>query len=418
MKSFFRLLPASIAQAWHELRSNALRSVLSLLGITIGIFCIMSIKSAVDSLEYNIRKSFEKLGDDVLYVTKQPWNEDPSMNWWKYVRRPDPNFADYRAVRANSPGAELSAFSIFLGRKPVKFGSNVADNAYLVAATEDYARLFNVQLSDGRFYSPVEYATGSKVAVIGSQVADILFGGLDPIDKEVRLLGHRVRILGVIEPSGKDLIKVMDFDRAVLISYPLARSIANVRESGNYGGGMIAVKADPAYQVEEVVDQVIGAMRVSRRLSPRMDNNFAVNEMSILTQILEQFFRVLNLAGFSIGIFALFVGMFSVANIMFVSVKERTAQIGIKKALGARSLFILIEFLVEAVILCIVGGIAGLLLVLLVIKVIAAAADFPMYLSWQNVGLGIAVSAVIGILSGLIPAIQAARMDPVEAMRN
>lgn len=378
----------------------------------------MSIKSAVDSLEHNIRTSFEKLGDDVLYITKQPWNEDPGMNWWKYVRRPDPSFSDYRAVRANSPGASLSAYSIFLGRKPIKYGNSLAENTYLIATTDDYGRIFNIGLKDGRFYSPVEYATGSKVAVIGSQVADMLFGGLDPIDKEVRFLGHRVRIIGVIEPSGKDLIKVMDFDRAVLISFPLARSIANVRVTGVYGGGMIAVKADPEYAVDEVMDQVIGAMRVSRRLSPRMENNFAVNEMSILTQLLEKFFGVLNMAGLAIGIFALFVGMFSVANIMFVSVKERTAQIGIKKALGARSVFILIEFLVEAVILCIIGGMAGLVLVLVVIKGIAAAADFPMFLSWSNVVLGIAVSALIGILSGLIPAIQAARMDPVEAMRS
>lgn len=418
MKKFFLILPSSIGQAIHELRSNMMRSVLSLLGITIGIFCIMSIKAAVDSLEHNIRQSFEKLGDDVLYVTKQPWNEDPGMNWWKYVRRPDPNYMDYKAIKANSPAVKYAAYSIFLGRKPVKYESNLVDNAYLIAVTDDYEKIFSLNLSEGRFYSQTEYVSGSTVAVIGTQVAEMVFGGLDPIGKEVRLLGHRVRIIGVIEPSGKDLIKVMDFDRAILIGYPLARKIANVRESGFYGGGMVAVKAQVGVQMEEASDQVIGALRASRRLSPRVENNFAVNEMSVLTKLLEQFFKVLNLAGFAIGIFALIVGMFSVANIMFVSVKERTNQIGIKKALGAPSAFILIEFLVEAVVLCIIGGIFGLGLVLVVIKGIAAVADFPMFLSWENVIIGISVSAVIGILSGLIPAVQAARMDPVEAMRS
>ena len=418
MKTFLHILPASFLQAISELRTNMTRSVLSLLGITIGIFCIMSIKSAVDSLEGNIRQSFEKLGDDVLYVTKTPWNEDPMANWWKYMRRPNPTFSDYKAIKDHSSNSEYVSYSVFLGRKPVKYGSNSADRAYLVAATEDYERVFNVQLSEGRFYSPIEYQTGSMVAVLGSEIAEILFAGLDPIGKEIRLLGHRVKVIGLIEPSGKDLIKVMDFDRAIMISYPLARKIANVRESGDYGGGMVAVKARKGSDLVEVTDEVIGAMRIGRRLSPRTENNFAVNEMSILSQLLDKFFQVLNMAGFAIGIFALFVGMFSVANIMFVSVKERTNQIGIKKALGARSFFILLEFLIEAIILCLVGGIAGLVLVLIVIKVIAAAANFPMTLSFENVAIGILVSAVIGILSGLIPAIQAARMDPVEAMRS
>ncbi len=418
MKAIFQLLPASFLQALNELRYNRTRSLLSLLGITIGIFSIMSIKSAVDSLESNIKQSLEKLGDDVLYVTKQPWNEDPSMNYWKYLRRPNPDYHDFKVIQTNSEHAQYVTYSVFLGPKPVKYGASSVDQAYLVAGTADYANLFNLQFQDGRFFSPIEYQTGSRVTVIGSRIAEMLFGNLDPIGKEIMVKGNKLKVIGLIEPSGKDLIKVMDFDRAVLISYPLARQIANVRQAGNYGGGMIAVKASKSSDLEMVTDEVIGAMRSGRRLSPRQDNNFAVNEMSVLTSLLDKFFSVLNLAGMAIGVFALFVGMFSVANIMFVSVKERTHLIGIKKALGAKGTFILLEFLVEAVILCIIGGVAGLLLVLVVIKGIAAAADFPMFLSWQNVSIGIIVSAVIGILSGLIPALQAARMDPVEAMRS
>ncbi len=418
MRAILMLLPASFFQALNELRFNRTRSFLSLLGITIGIFCIMSIKSAVDSLENNIKQSLEKLGDDVLYVTKQPWNEDPSMNFWKYLRRPNPDYRDFKAIQANSEHAQYVTYSVFLGAKPVKYGASSVDRAYLAAGTEDYANLFNLQFQEGRYFSSIEYQTGSRVAVIGSRISEMLFGNLDPIGKEIKVSGHKLKVIGLIEPSGKDLIKVMDFDRVVLISYPLARQIANIREAGNYGGGMVAVKAHQSTDLESVTDEVIGAMRSGRRLSPRQENNFSVNEMSVLTSLLDKFFNVLNLAGLAIGIFALFVGMFSVSNIMFVSVKERTHLIGIKKALGAKAMFILLEFLVEAVILCVIGGIAGLLLVLLVIKGIAAAADFPMFLSWQNVAIGITVSAVIGILSGLIPAMQAARMDPVEAMRS
>ncbi len=418
MRAVLQSLPASFLQALNELRYNRTRSLLSLLGITIGIFCIMSIKSAVDSLESNIKQSLEKLGDDVLYVTKQPWNEDPNANYWKYLRRPDPSYQDYKAIKANSQSSEFVTYSLFLGAKPVKYGASSVDRAYLIAGTEDYSNLFNLQYSDGRYFSSIEYQTGSRVTVIGARIAEMLFGNLDPIGKEIKVNGHKLKVIGLIEPSGKDLIKVMDFDRAVMISYPLARQIANVRQAGNYGGGMVAVKAYKDSDMETVTDEVIGVMRSSRRLSPRQNNNFAVNEMSILTSLLDSLFSVLNLAGMAIGIFALFVGMFSVANIMFVSVKERTHLIGIKKALGAKSVFILLEFLVEAVILCIIGGVAGLLLVLAVIKGIEAVADFPMFLSWQNVFIGISVSAVIGILSGLIPALQAARMDPVEAMRS
>ncbi len=418
MRAILQSLPASFLQALNELRFNRTRSILSLLGITIGIFCIMSIKSAVDSLENNIKQSLEKLGDDVLYVTKQPWNEDPNANYWKYLRRPNPNYQDFRSIKEKSESAEFVTYSIFLGAKPVKYGASSVDRAYLIAGTEDYSNLFNLQYSDGRYFSSIEYQTGSRVTVIGARIAEMLFGNLDPIGKEIKVNGHKLKVIGLIEPSGKDLIKVMDFDRAVMISYPLARQIANVREAGNYGGGMVAVKAYPGSDMEAVTDEVIGIMRSGRRLSPRQDNNFAVNEMSILTTLLDSFFSVLNWAGFLIGVFALFVGMFSVANIMFVSVKERTNLIGIKKALGAKAVFILLEFLVEAVILCLIGGLAGLLLVLAVIKGIAAVADFPMFLSWQNVFIGISVSAVIGILSGLIPALQAARMDPVEAMRS
>lgn len=405
-------------QAIHELRTNMLRSFLSLLGITIGIFCIMSIKSAVDSLESNIRKSFEKLGNDVLYISKMPFNEDPSENYWKYMRRPNPGYFDFISIKNRVPQAEYVAYSVFLGRNDARYMSNTAEGMYAVAITEDYDRLFNINLKEGRFYSTMEYQTGAMVVVIGHQVADLLFGELDPIGKHVKIMGHHLTVIGVIEPSGKDLVKVMDFDKAVLISYPLARKIAYIRTGGDYGGGMVAVKAAETHSIEAVKDEVIGAMRASRRLNPQQDNNFSINELSMLSKLLDEVFKVINLAGMAIGIFALLVGMFSVANIMFVSVRERTAQIGIKKALGARSAFVLFEFLTEAMVLSLIGGLAGLLLVFFVINVIAVAAEFPMYLSLFNVALGIFVSAGVGLIAGLLPALQAARMDPVEAMRS
>lgn len=417
MQILFKVISESFAQAIQQLLANKLRSFLSLLGITIGIFCIISVKSAVNSLEDNIRSSFEKLGDDVIYISKLPWNEDPHENYWKYMRRPNPTYEDFQWVSQKVKSAELVSFSVFIGGKTLKYMSNSVDRAFALAITYDYADLFKIEFDKGRFFTPMEYSMAKNQVILGNKVASELFGAIEPIGKEVKVMGHKMEVIGVIKKSGKDLINPVNFDDAVLVSYETAKHMVNVKPNNPWGTSL-NVKAAKGISLDQLKDEVTGVMRAHHHLRPREGDDFSMNELTMITSFLDGFFKVLNMAGFIIGIFAMIVGMFSVANIMFVSVKERTNLIGIKKAIGAKRYMILLEFLIESIILCIIGGILGLVFVFAIITTISHLIDFDMYLSLNNALIGIGASVFVGILSGFIPAIQASNMDPVVAIRQ
>ncbi len=420
MKQFFRILSEGAIQAWQQLIANKLRSFLSLLGVTIGIFCIIGVKSAVDSLEDNIRGSMEKLGNDVIYVEKFSWGEDPGKNFWKWMRRPSFTFSEYEELRERLQNAEMVGYWQYLGSKTVKWQSSSVERVFTLGVTEDCHDLFHLEFEgDGRYFSPIEYQSGSDVCILGGVIAEEIFGvGIDPIDKEVKVNGRKLRILGVLKKSGKDLLKPFNFDNGVLVSYNLARRGFGIRAKGDFDRTSLMVKAKPGVDLDIMKDEITGILRGERRLKPKEENNFALNTLSILSGLFDSVFSTLNIAGFIIGIFALFVGMFSVANIMFVSVKERTNIIGVKMALGAKRWFILLEILFEAVVLCVVGGLIGLGLIALVTFGISKALDFDMHLSFSNTFIGLLTSVIVGVLSGLIPAAQASRMDPVEAIRQ
>ncbi|MEO7174145.1 MAG: ABC transporter permease [Saprospiraceae bacterium] len=414
---FFKIIQEGVSQAVSQLLGNKLRSFLSLLGISIGIFCIISVKSAVDSLEANIRHSFEKLGNDVLYISKTPWNEDPNGNYWKYLKRPDPDFRDFQAINEKSKFTDMTALSFFLGFKTLKYKDSHISNVFAIAVTEYYADMFKLEFEHGRYYSTFEYQNASDKIVIGHNTAENLFGPLDPIGKYVIVLGKRMQVIGVIKKGGRDLINPLNFDDCFLMSYNLARKYLNLGTNSPFGTSL-NVKAKSNINLEDLEGEVTGILRNVRQLKPLEKDDFAINKLSLLAGFLDSIFGVLNIVGFMIGIFALFVGMFSVANIMFVSVKERTNIIGIKKAIGAKSNVILIEFLIEAVILCIFGGLLGLAFVFAIAELVTVLLNFEINLTLQNVVLGLSTSAVIGVIAGLLPAFQAARMDPVEAMRR
>ena len=412
MQILLKILWESIDQAMQQLRANKLRSFLSLLGITIGIFCIIAVMSAVDSLEDNIKGSFEELGNDVLYISKLPWAEDPSESYWKYFQRPSPSYEDYQVLKARTKSASLVTLLVRIGVRTIKYRSNNVEGAFVFAATYEYGEMFNMQFERGRYYSPYEYENGSNKVILGYTIADELFGSIDPIGKHVKLMGRTMQVIGVIEKSGRALVNPLDYDDAIFLSYNLAKKVADVKMKKSAWGTQLNVKARPVSNIDELRDEVTGVLRSHRRLKPREKDNFSLNEISIITQFLDNIFGVLHLAGIAIGFFAILVGMFSVANIMFVTVKERTNIIGIKKALGAKRSFILLEFLIEAIVLCIIGGLLGLLFVFLTLKILTAVIDFEMFLSVQNVLIGIILSIFIGLISGFIPANQAARMDP------
>ena len=417
MYRILKIIKESYLQAFQQLLGNKLRSFLSLLGITIGIFCIISVQSAVDSLADNIKKSFEKLGNDVIYVDRQPWTEDPGENYYKYMKRPKLSYEDFKAVSEKSKLAEYASFSLFIGGKTVKYLSNSIERAFVFGASAQYAEMYKMQFDEGRYFSNEESKKGVDKCLIGNTIASELFPNMDPIGKDIKVLGRKLNIIGVIEKSGKDLVNPLNYDKCIIISFNLARKMVNTKSNGPFGTNL-AVKAKDGVTLGQLTDEVTGIIRNSRGLRPMDSNNFAVNELSSLTNILNSFFGVLNLAGFVIGLFAILVGMFSVANIMFVSVKERTSIIGIKKAIGARQWIILLEFLIEAIVLCLIGGLIGLILVYSTMKILTSVLEFEMFLSFNNMLIGVGLSVVIGILAGLLPAWQAARMDPVVAMRG
>jgi putative ABC transport system permease protein len=413
MRIFFKIFGEGIVQAVQQLVGNKLRTFLSLLGITIGILCVISVLSAVSSLEYNIRSSFEQLGDDVIYVNRFSWGENPQENWFKIKRRPEPDFDDYEAIVRNVRSYEKVAFSSFIGRKSMEYKSDNVSNVILSGVTYDYQDIFQMTFDQGRYFSLSEYNNGTNAVVLGYEVAAGLFGeGGNAIGKRVKIAGRKMLVIGVLEKEGTDLINPVNFDQVAFISYYAARSLKTLDE------GDIQVKAALGVTNAQLRDELTAALRNERRLKPKEENDFALNELSILSGFFDAIFGTLNIAGWIIGGFSLIVGGFSVANIMFVSVRERTGLIGIKKALGAKNYFILLEFLVESVILCILGGIVGLILVYALAKVATAVSGFEFFLSQSSIIIGVSVSVFIGIVSGLIPAVQASRMDPVEAMRK
>jgi len=417
MKIYIRILLESIIQAKNQLVNNKLRTILSLLGISIGIFSIVIVKTAVDSLEYNIKNSFSKLGTDIVYIDKMPWNEDPQANYWKYKRRPDISIDDFRAIKSKVKSAKKSAFTVFVAGKTLKYKSSSVDGAYILAPTWDFGDLMKLKFEKGRYFTRREYTGANNKVILGNTVAGELFLTVDPIGKYIKFLGQKFQVVGVLEREGDNIVDVMPFDNAILINYNTARKYINVRDTRRTGR-LLSVQAKSDKEVDKLKDDLTIVLRKERRLKPKEKDDFAINESSLFTKILDKVFGTMNIAGFFIGIFALIVGMVSIANIMFVSVKERTKIIGIKKAIGARRIIILLEFLIEAIFLSLMGGTVGIILVYLTTILINNMVDFELFLSIGNILYGVIWSIGVGIIAGLFPAFKASKMNPVDAIRK
>jgi putative ABC transport system permease protein len=417
MLKYLKITFESIRQALLSLTTNKLRTILSLLGIMIGIFCIIAVLSAVDSLEANIKEGFKELGNDVIYIDKMPWNEDPNQNYWKYMKRPEPTIKDAEALQKHSKLANSVNFCIFNGGKSIKYNSTSISNAFIMGTTYDYVKLKTATIEKGRYFTPLEYERGANGLILGATVAQSLFGKIDPIGEHVKFLGQSFQVVGVLKKEGENMFNFINFDEVIWIGYNTAKKYINV-SNPRMVGEMLCVQAKEGVDLDELKGEVSGIMRAVRRLRPIEDDDFALNELSMLEQVIGPLFTVLNVVGFTIGIFALIVGMFSVANIMFVSVKERTNIIGIKKALGATKPIILSEFLIESIMLCLLGGTMGIALVFALLKVATALSGMHFGLSAFNIAIGVFFSVFVGVVSGLIPAIQAANLDPVEAIRK
>lgn len=417
MFTLLKVIFESIRQAFSSLIGNKLRSFLSLVGITIGIFCIISVKSAVDSLQNNVMEGLSEIGTGVVYVEKYPWNEDWEDNYFKYMKRPDPDLDDYELIKKKSKLADQASYSIFQGGKTIKYKSSSVSDITVMGSSYEFQDIQGLDIEKGRYFTLSEYNSGANKIILGSIAAKELFGNLNPIGKEVKLFGQSYFVLGVLKEEGESMFNFMNFDDVIWISLTNARRYMNIKDGKGVGESLM-VSAKHGVSNEELKSELTGILRAHRRLRPREADNFSLMEMSSLNQVLDSFFGTLNIAGFVIGGFALIVGMFSVANIMFVSVKERTNIIGIKKALGAQNLIILLEFLIEAVVLCLIGGFIGLLVSYGVITLISSLMDFKMVMTFNNALAGILVSVLVGIISGIFPAYLASKLDPVVAIRQ
>jgi len=417
MVTLIKVIFESIRQAFQSLFGNKLRSFLSLIGITIGIFCIISVKSAVDSLQKNVMAGFSEIGSNVVYVEKYPWNEDWSNSYWKYMKRPQPSLSDLEVILDKSEYTDKASYNIYTGGRTVSYKSSSVTGATIMGTSHAYQAIQKLEYDSGRYFNALESNSGSNKVVLGYKLAQQLFNNLEPIGKQIKLFGQKFMVIGVLKEEGESMFNFISFDETVWLPLTTARRFLNIGEKSNIGRSLV-IKAHEDIELDELKSELTGILRSHRRTKPREDDNFSLMEMTALNDVVDGFFGVLNLAGVVIGGFALIVGMFSVANIMFVSVKERTSIIGIKKALGAKNYIVLMEFLIESIVLCIIGGLVGIVMTSGVIKLIATLADFEMAMSMNNAVIGVFVSVMVGILAGIIPAFIASRLDPVEAMRR
>lgn len=411
----FKVIRESFRFAFQSLRGNKLRTLLSLLGVTIGIFAIISVYAVVDSLERNIRESLQSFGDNVVFVTKWPWASEGEYAWWKYYQRPVPSIHELPFLEQRLEVAEAVAFVAQAGNKTAKYKSNDVEGVNVSAVSHNYKDVYGFELSSGRYFSLLESSTGKPVALIGVNIADELFFGDTPLGKEIKIMGRKVVVIGVFERAGDSIIGNSEDDN-IVIPANFARNFMRLNNEAT--DPKFLVKAKRGVSNEQLKDDLTRVMRSVRRISPKADDNFALNEISILSNGIDILFGVINLAGLIIGGFSLLVGGFGIANIMFVSVKERTNIIGIQKAIGAKSYFILMQFLIESILLCLVGGILGLCLVYFGMNLANHYIEFKLLLSAKNIISGIWVSLFIGIISGVVPALSASKLDPVEAIRS
>jgi putative ABC transport system permease protein len=412
---YFRLLKESFSFAMNALRNNKLRTILSLLGVTIGIFSIIAVLAAVDSLDRKIKKDLSTLDKNTIYLTSVPFGPT-EVPRWKMDQFPKVTYDEYTYLKNNLNHADFFCFQFFMNRQSIKYESKTVADVNTVPVTWEFADIQRVEFLAGRFFNESESNSGNAVVVLGNEIARGLFDGFDPIGKTVRLFGQRFTVIGVTKKQGQSMGMGDSDDTSVFLPSNFIR-----KQYGDNNDTMlpvIIIKPQTGTDIPALKGEIAQKLRSFRGVKSDEIDNFFVNILSGLTDLIDNIVGQLNVVGWIISGFSLLVGGFGIANIMFVSVKERTNLIGIQKSLGAKNKFILFQFLFEAIILSVIGGIIGLLMVWAITLVLTNLLEFEFVLGFGNVMLGTLVSAVIGLVSGILPAISASNLDPVEAIRT
>lgn len=414
MRRLMEMSGTSLRLAMLELSKNKLRTFLSLFGITIGIFCIIGVLATVGSLEKNLQTEIQSLGTNTIYVDKWQYSAGPDFPYWKFAKRPSPGYQELAEIKVRTTTARYVAFKISSSGQ-VEGAGNVADGIRLYGISEEFSSIQPFEVQYGRYLSEAEFYRGSPAVIAGYTLAESLFGRPEAaLQKTVTVRGQQVKIIGVLGKQGNQLIGGWGFDRSVIMPYQFARTIMDEKKADP----LILVQGKEGIDSKVLQDELKGSMRALRKLRPAEEDNFSLNDVAEFSEVMSKAFVSINLGGWLIGALSFIVGIFGVANIMFVTVRERTAQIGLKKALGAKKRMIMAEFLMEAAFLCILGGLIGLVLVFILTKVASAIFQFPIFLSPEIIATAISICIAAGLLAGIIPASKAARMNPVEALRS
>ena len=394
--------------AMNAIWVNKTRAILTTTCIVIGIVSVTAMNTISDGIDRSFENSMDMLGRNVVFVEKWPWGFGGEYKWWEYRNRREMELSYVDELRRLTPlASEVSASAN--RQTTIRYDDRMAESVDLSGATDGYFRTSGVQIESGRAFNDYDVHRGARVVVLGASVVDALFPNEEALGKQVRIQGQRFQVIGTLEKQG-NFLGLEDFDNRIVMPISAYGSIYSLRS-----GIQLAVQFPSEEALAEGEYEVIGAMRQIRQLDPLDNDDFAINQAALF----EQEFQGMKTAIYGIGIFltglALFVGGIGVMNIMFVSVKERTKEIGIRKAVGAKSWEILLQFLMEAVVICLVGGVIGVLLSIGVTQLINQF--FVAYLDWTTVLNAIIICAAVGILFGYLPSSKAAKSDPIESLR-
>ena len=415
MLLYLRLLKESFSFAINALRNNKLRTFLSLLGVTVGIFSIIAVLAAVDSLDKTITSSLSSLDSNTMYLASFSF-APTDVPRWKREQFDQISFKEFKMLKSSLADAEHIAFQLAVKRENIRYESEQVNSINTLVVSHEFSDIQVLQFEQGRFFNESESNSGKAVVVIGTEIAKSLFGNFEPIGKKVRLYGQKFTVIGVVKKEGSGLFGAGN-DESIFIP---ANYVRNKYGDNNPNiRNIVIIKPKAGADVDGLKAEMIQVLRNKRGIKPDEINSFFITIVAGLQNFIDSIISSLNVIGWVISGFSLLVGGFGIANIMFVSVKERTNLIGIQKSLGAKNRFILFQFLFEAVILAVVGGLIGLFLVWIGTLIGSHLAEgFEFVLSPQNMGLGFFISSIIGLISGVIPAITASRLDPVEAIRT
>ncbi len=413
MRRSLNIIRNSLRLTFQELRVNKLRTALSLTGVAFGIFCIIGVLATVNSLEQNIQNSVKSLGTNTIYIDKWDYSGGPDQPFWKFRARPAMKYAEAGMIKERSQLLDDISFLMQSGGN-ISYKDDIIQNSIVYGIIESQIVLQPIKFDQGRYFSNSEFNNGTNLCIIGYTNAESLYGNSErALGKQLEIRGKKATIIGVIKKEGKNFIG-WDYDNCVMLPYKFCRTIFDEK----YTNPVLIAKGKDGVTTAALSDELRGIMRQIRRLSPMQEDNFSLNSVEAFSKAITGFFTTVNIVGGIIGVISLIVGLFGIANIMFVTVKERTPVIGLKKAVGAKKSSILFEFLMEATILCFMGGAVGLLFVYILTKILSGPLQFPVYISIPMLFVTIIVCLVVGILAGIFPASKAAKMDPVVAIRS